>query len=68
MTPTREDLELYVMGAYDGDVAELERAIASDRSVADVVVREAELELLLREAATVATFCPGCRDRVEAEP
>ncbi|MCW5801973.1 MAG: hypothetical protein KIT31_06260 [Deltaproteobacteria bacterium] len=64
MTPTREDLELYVMGAYDGDAGELERAIAADRGAADTVAREAELELLLREAAAAATFCPGCRDLV----
>jgi hypothetical protein len=60
----REDIELYVMGQYDGDVAALERAIAEDPAVAQMVAEEARLEELLRDAAAAATFCPACDDLV----
>jgi hypothetical protein len=65
--PTREDLELYVIGAYDGDVAALEAHLAEDDAARAVVANEAALEGLLREAAAAATFCPGCDDIVRAE-
>jgi serine/threonine protein kinase len=64
---TREDIELYVMGQYDGDVAVLERAIADDPALAAVLADEARLEVALREAATAATFCPACDDLVRGE-
>lgn len=61
---TRKDIELYVMGQYDGDVAALERAIATDPALAQIVAEEAQLEELLRDAAGAATFCPACDDLV----
>ena len=61
----RDDLELYVMGMYDGDVAALEREIAEDAGARAAVAEEARLELLLRAAATAATFCPACDDLVD---
>jgi len=67
MTPTREDLELYLIGEYDGDTASLEAAIAADPASAAVVAEEARFELLLRDAATAATFCPACSDLVRGE-
>src|SRR5688500_3684001 len=60
MTPSREDLELYVTGNFDGDIDALERAIADNPALAAIVAEEARLEELLRDAATVATFCVGC--------
>ena len=41
----REDLELYVMGMYDGDIATLERELAVDAGARAVVAEEAQLEL-----------------------
>jgi serine/threonine protein kinase len=64
---TREDIELYVMGQYDGDVAVLERAIADEPALAAVLADEARLEVALREAAAAATFCPACDDLVRGE-
>jgi hypothetical protein len=61
----RDDLELYVMGMYDGDVAALERELAEDAAARAAVAEEARLELLLRDAAAAATFCPACDDLVE---
>lgn len=61
---TREDIELYVMGQYDGDIAALERAIAEDPALQQVLADEARLEELLRDAAARATFCPACDDLV----
>jgi Protein kinase domain len=61
---TREDIELYVMGQYDGDVAALERAIAEDPALQQLLADEARLEEQLRDAATRATFCPACDDLV----
>ena len=61
---TREDIQLYVMGQYDGDVAVLERAIATDPALAQIAAEEARLEELLRDAAAAATFCPACDDLV----
>ncbi|HSN26007.1 MAG TPA: protein kinase [Kofleriaceae bacterium] len=61
---TREDIELYVMGQYDGDVAALERAIAEDPALAQLLADEARLEEQLRDAAARATFCPACDDLV----
>ena len=55
MTPTREDLELYVTGNYDGDVDALERAIAEDPALAAIVAEEAKLE-------HAAARCRGGRD------
>lgn len=65
--PTREDIELYVSGNFDGDVAALERAIADNPELAAMVAEEAKLELLLRDAAAAATFCPACDALVRAE-
>ncbi len=65
--PTREDIELYVSGHFDGDVAALERAIAEDPALAAIVAEEAKLELLLRDAAAAATFCPACNALVREE-
>lgn len=67
MTPNREDLELYVTGNYDGDVEALERAVADDPVLRALVAEEAQLEALLRDAATAATFCVGCSEIVRAE-
>jgi protein kinase-like protein/PEGA domain-containing protein len=64
MTHTREDIELYLMGAYDGDSAALERALADDAELRALVTEEARFEEQLREAAAAARFCPGCRDLV----
>ncbi len=63
-TPTRQDLELYIMGAYDGDPADLEQALASDPAARAILAEEAGFELLLRDAAAAATFCPACQDLV----
>jgi serine/threonine protein kinase len=60
----REDIELYMMGQYDGDVAALERAMAEDPALAQIAAEEARLEELLRDAAAAATFCPACDDLV----
>ena len=64
MTPTREDLELYISGNYDGDAAALERAVAEDPGLRAQLAEEARLEMLLRDAAAEATFCPACEDLV----
>jgi len=60
----RDDLELYVMGLYEGDVAALERELAGDPAARAIVADEANLELRLRDAAAAATFCPACDDLV----
>jgi hypothetical protein len=67
MTMTRDDVDLYVMGQYDGDVAALERAIAGDPDLAEAVAEASRLELLLRDAGAEATFCIGCHDLVRGE-
>jgi serine/threonine protein kinase len=67
MTPSREDLELYVSGNYDGDVGALERAIVDDPAVAAIVADEARFDMLLRDAATAATFCVACNELVRGE-
>ncbi|HSD87187.1 MAG TPA: protein kinase [Kofleriaceae bacterium] len=67
MTASREDLELYVSGNYDGDVAALERSIAEDPSLAAILEEEARFEMLLRDAAAAATFCPACDELVRGE-
>ncbi|HEY5925742.1 MAG TPA: protein kinase [Kofleriaceae bacterium] len=67
MTPTREDLELYVTGNYDGDIEALERAIAEDPKLAAIVAEEAKLDIVLRDAAATATFCPACDALVRSE-
>ncbi len=64
---TRDDVELYVMGQYDGDVAALERAIAEDPALADFAAEASRLELLLREAGAAATFCVACHDLVRGD-
>ncbi len=61
----REDLEHYVLGLYEGDLAALEREIASDAGARAIVADEARLDLLLRDAAAAATFCPACDDLVD---
>lgn len=65
MTITREDLELYLMGEYDGDKAALEAAIAADPALQAMLAEEAELESLLRDAGAAGVFCVGCNDLVE---
>jgi hypothetical protein len=62
----RDDLMLYVMGEYDGDVAAVERALASDEEARAIVADEARVDLLLRDAAAAAVFCPACGDLVRA--
>lgn len=61
---SRDDIALYVMGAYDGDVAALEARIAEDAAARDMLAEEAALELSLRDAAAAGTFCPSCDDLV----
>ena len=65
--PTREDLELYVIGEYDGDLAALEQYLATDEAARAIVAEEAELELSLRAAGAAGTFCPACDDVVRAD-
>lgn len=67
MTPTRDELEHYVIGAYDGDVDALEAAIAGDPAARAIVADEAAFEMVLRDAAAAATFCAGCDDIVAGE-
>ena len=64
---TRDDVELYVMGQYDGDIAALEAAIAADPALAAIAAEEAQLELELRAIGAEATFCPACDDLVRDE-
>ena len=64
---TRDDVELYVMGQYDGDIAALEAAIAADPALAAIAAEEAQLELKLRAIGAEATFCPACDDLVRDE-
>lgn len=61
---SRDDIALYVMGAYDGDIAALEARIADDAAARDMLAEEAALELSLRDAAEAGTFCPNCDDLV----
>ena len=61
---TREDLELYVIGDYDGDLAALEQYLATDETARAIVAEEAKLELALRSAGAAGTFCPACDDVV----
>lgn len=61
---SRDEIALYVMGAYDGDVAALEARIADDAAARAMLAEEAELELSLRDAAAMGTFCPSCDDLV----
>jgi hypothetical protein len=61
---SRDDIALYVMGAYDGDVAALEARIAGDDAAREMLAEEAALELELRTAAAAGTFCPSCDDLV----
>lgn len=65
--PTREDLELYVIGEYDGDLAALEQYLATDEAARAIVAEEAELELSLRAAGAAGTFCAACDDIVRAD-
>jgi serine/threonine protein kinase len=60
----RDDLELYAMGEYEGDVTALEDELAGDDAARAIVADEARFELLLRDAAVAATFCPACDDLV----
>ena len=66
-TPTHEDLQLYVMGCYDGDLPALEAYLAENAEARAFVAAEAGLELVLRDAAAAATFCPGCDDVVRGD-
>jgi len=61
---TRDDLELYVTGNYDGDIEALEAKIAADPELQRALAAEARLEGLLGDAAAAATFCPACGDVV----
>jgi hypothetical protein len=62
VTFTREDVELYMMGEFDGDKTALEAALAEDPNLRAIVAEEAQLEMLLRDAAADAVFCVGCGD------
>lgn len=59
---TRDDLALYAMGHDDGDRDAIEQLLASDPEARALLAEEAELERLLRDAASAATFCPRCHD------
>jgi hypothetical protein len=61
---TRDDVELYVMGQYDGDVAALEAELGRDDGLCAAAAEEARFEMLLRDAAAAAAFCPACSDVV----
>ncbi|CAN5784627.1 hypothetical protein BH11MYX2_BH11MYX2_31820 [soil metagenome] len=61
---SRDDLALYTMGAYDGDAAALEARVTDDESARAMLAEEAELELLLRDAAAAGTFCMNCDDLI----
>jgi len=61
---TRDDLELYVTGNYDGDIGALEAEIAADPELQRALAAEARLEGILGDAAAAATFCPACGDIV----
>lgn len=61
---SRDDIALYVMGTYDGDVAALEARIAGDAAARTMLAEEAALELSLRDAGAAGTFCPSCDDLV----
>ena len=65
MTITREDIELYLMGEYDGDKAALEAEIAADPELQTMLADEAQLESLLRDAGAEGVFCVGCHDLVD---
>ncbi len=67
MKPTRDDIALYAAGSYDGDIAALEAAIATDETLRAQLAEEARLEELLRDAAASAAFCPACADLVRAD-
>ncbi len=67
MIITREDIELYVMGEYDGDKAALEAAIAQDETLRAMLAEEAALETTMRDAASDGVFCVGCHDLVERD-
>jgi serine/threonine protein kinase len=64
---TREDLELYVSGNFDGDTTALETEIAGSPALAEAIADEARFEMLLRDAATAATFCAACDDVVRTD-
>ncbi|HEY4180526.1 MAG TPA: efflux RND transporter periplasmic adaptor subunit [Kofleriaceae bacterium] len=61
---SRDDLALYTMGAYDGDAAALEARLGEDEGARAMLAEEAELELLLRDAAAAGTFCANCDDLI----
>jgi hypothetical protein len=63
-TPSRDELELYVMGEHE-DPAAIEQALAGDEAARAFVASEARFETLLRDAAAAAAFCPGCNDLVQ---
>ena len=67
MTITREDIELYLMGEYDGDTAALEVAIAEDPALRGMLSEEAALETVMRDAANDSVFCVGCHDLVDRD-
>ncbi len=67
MSITPDDLALYVTGGYDGDIAALEAAIAEQPAARTMLAEEAQLEVLLRDAAAAAVFCPTCDDLVPAD-
>jgi hypothetical protein len=61
---TRDDVALYMMGQYDGDVAALEAELGRDDELRAAAVEEARFEMLLRDAAAAAAFCSACSDVV----
>jgi formylglycine-generating enzyme required for sulfatase activity len=63
--PSREELELYVMGEHD-DPAAIEAAIANDKDALAFVASDADFEVLLLDAGEAA-FCPGCGELARAK-
>lgn len=66
-SPTRDDLALYAMGHYEGDTDAIEQLLAGDPDARAQLAAEADLELLLRDAASAATFCSVCHDLVRGD-
>jgi TRAP-type C4-dicarboxylate transport system substrate-binding protein/serine/threonine protein kinase len=64
-TPSRNELELYVMGEHD-DPQAIARSLESDEFAREFVASEVNFERLLHAAAAAAAFCPSCHDMVEA--
>lgn len=59
--PTAQDLELFVMGAFEGPTAEIETHLADCKTCSATIQREARLELDLIQLAGSTHTCPSCR-------